>query len=296
MSPKVSVIIPTFNGAGILDQGFEALSNQVVSFDWEVVCADNGSSDNTLERLRELSPHFPALTIVDATAERGVGYARNIGVGAAEGQYLIFVDQDDVVRPGYLTAMAEALESHEFVAARMDGETLNPGARKRILQVAGIPIAYDRFPGASGGSLGIHRSLFDWLGGFDTSVGVSDDIDLCWRAQLLGKSIEFVPDAVLMYRFRNKAGPLYRQAIRYGEAVSIMKRRYAKILQPVPSPDVRTHTPLGQLRQLLCFERGSVKETASMLGWYHGMVRVRKTEVAELSPDQFTHVPVHGRR
>ena len=110
MSPSVllSVVTPTFNGAGILRPTFEALAAQQVDFAWEMVCPDNGSTDRTAEVLAELEPLFPSLRRLDASQERGVGFARNAGVRVARGEFLVFVDQDDVVAPGYLAAMAAA--------------------------------------------------------------------------------------------------------------------------------------------------------------------------------------------
>ena len=290
-SVRLSVITPTFNGAGILRQTFEALAAQQVDFDWELVCPDNGSTDTTAAAIDALAPRFPHLVRVDAAQQRGVGYARNVGVRASRGELLVFVDQDDVVRPGYLAAMAAALEHAPLVAARMDGVTLNPGARDRIVQVDEVPIAFDRMKGASGGSMGMRRSLFDALGGFDTSVGVSDDIDLCWRAQLAGVEIAFVPDAVLMYRYRSSLRALYAQGVRYGVAASIMHRRYATLLPRVDGDAKHVHGR-AQLRRLLRREPGSLRETALMVGWRVGSHRARNTEVRELTRADIAHVDV----
>jgi GT2 family glycosyltransferase len=285
---KLSVITPTFNGASILAEGFAALAAQETDFAWEMVCADNGSTDDTLAELERWAERFPAFRVVDATAERGVGFARNRAVAASSGQFLVFIDQDDVARPGYLAAMAAALEKHDLVAARMDGKALNPGGQvDRIIQVDGIPITFDRFPAASGGSMGIRRELFDRLGGFDTTVGVSDDVDLCWRAQLLGHPIEFVPDAVLMYRFRSTVGSLYGQGLRYGQAHSIMTRRYAKIFHQRADGPERAVTPLRQLARMATLRRGALLDTAMMIGWRIGMFRARNIPVRPLELAEF---------
>jgi glycosyltransferase involved in cell wall biosynthesis len=279
---RLSVITPTFNGAGILQQTFDALSDQDVDFEWELVCPDNGSTDPTAAAIDALASRFRHLVRVDASQQRGVGYARNIGVGASRGEVLVFIDQDDVVRPGYLAAMSAALDEAPLVAARMDGATLNPGVRDRIVQVDEVPVAFDRMKGASGGSMGIRRALFDALGGFDTSVGVSDDIDLCWRAQLAGVEIRFVPDAVLMYRYRSALRSLFKQGLRYGVAASIMHRRYAALLPRIDSGGKHVHGR-AQLRRLLARDPGALQETALMIGWRLGSYRARKIDVRPLT-------------
>lgn len=107
-SIKVSVIIPVYNRqvyireciGSVLDQSFQ---------NWEIVLVDDGSTDATPEICREISGTEPRVRLL--TGEHGgVSAARNLGIGAARGEYLFFLDSDDVIHPLLLQTMVEDLD------------------------------------------------------------------------------------------------------------------------------------------------------------------------------------------
>jgi glycosyltransferase involved in cell wall biosynthesis len=165
----VSVVIPFRDAAVHFGQQLEALSRQTYERTWEVVLVDNDSSDGS----REVAERFRNrlnLRIVDAHGKASPAYASNVGARAARGRKLLFVDADDEVAPGYVTAMATALERHEFVTSRLDHETLNPpwmrAAHGEFWQVEGLDVFFDLLPFASGCALGVSRQVFQSVGGF----------------------------------------------------------------------------------------------------------------------------------
>ncbi|MCA1845017.1 MAG: glycosyltransferase, partial [Actinobacteria bacterium] len=184
--PRVSVVIPVFNGARWLTRQLDALRRDGAQ-PFETVIADNGSTDDSVAIVRSFGSEM-SITAVDASARRGQAYARNVGATVAAGEYLLFLDQDDEIGPGYVEAMVTALRSSELAAARMDGVKLNEGwrSRGRILpQTGGLP--GDPVPWAYGCTLGVRRSTFERLGGFAEDLGelgafAAEDIDFCWRA------------------------------------------------------------------------------------------------------------------
>ena len=97
--------------------------------------------------------------------------------------------------------MFSALDAHAFVAGRFESTRLNSASaiRSRPLQQAdglqdsGIG---PRLPHAGAGNMGIHRSVFEAVGGFDAELGCLEDTDFCWRVQLAGVPLVFWPDAV----------------------------------------------------------------------------------------------------
>jgi GT2 family glycosyltransferase len=142
----------------------------------------------------------------------------------------VFLDQDDVICAGYLAAMHRALNSHPMVGARIDHERLNPGwisSSRRPAQVQSLGNSLGFLPYAGGQTLGIRRDVFDAVGGFDPAMpGAVEDVDLCWRVQLAGWELTYVPDAVVHYRYRSTLRGQLRQAYAYGRAEATLYQRY----------------------------------------------------------------------
>ncbi len=105
-----------------------ALAGQDYDGDWELIVCDDGSRDGTLERVRQWRPRLPHARLVDRSAGngRGPGGARNAAVRLARGEFLAFCDGDDVVTPGWLSAMARGARWGDIVVGRLDHLTLNP--------------------------------------------------------------------------------------------------------------------------------------------------------------------------
>jgi glycosyltransferase involved in cell wall biosynthesis len=104
------VIIPAKDVADVLGRQLEALASQRTSIHWEVVIADNGSTDRTVEVAAAWRDRLPALTIVDAGSRRGAGHARNEAVTRSSGRIPAFCDADDVVCETGVQAYDDALQ------------------------------------------------------------------------------------------------------------------------------------------------------------------------------------------
>ena len=118
------------------------------------------------------------------------------------------MDGDDAVGAGYFEAMADALRSHPVAAARLDHSTFGTDATEGVgsaVQTSGLLDGFGFLPFGMGCSLGFQREAFESIGGFREDATYCEDVDICWRAQLAGYSIQFVPDAVLQYRPRSSA-------------------------------------------------------------------------------------------
>lgn len=235
---ELSVVIPAFNAESTIVAQLDALQGQQWDAPWEVVVADNGSTDETAALVAQRAATDARIRLVDASDHRGAAHARNCAVAAAQGASIAFCDADDVVGDGWLAAMGSALRRTSFVTGPQEFKVLNEswlhgiyGTRPATeLQLfAGI------FPFGATANLGIQRGLFDRLHGFDTSIAVYEDLDLCLRVWLDGVMLEFVPEAVVHYRYRENLRALWRQAITYGAASPAMARRLADAGRRTPS-------------------------------------------------------------
>ena len=239
---KLSVIIPCFNAADTIAFQLEALASQSWSGSWEVIVADNGSTDESRAIVDKYRQRLPNLRIVDASRRRGPAHARNVAARAATGEALLFCDADDEVASGWLNAMAEALLKYDFVACRVDPDKLNEpwqvksrgyGQRDRLHRFPYPPY----LPYGGGSTLGVKRAIFEAVGGFDEELTYVSDDFFCWRVQLAGISIHFVPDATIYMRYRCTFRGMYRQARNWGQYSAFMYKKARALGTPqIPHP------------------------------------------------------------
>jgi glycosyltransferase involved in cell wall biosynthesis len=226
----VSVIVPFRNAAPYFHQHLEALARENFPSAWEVIAVDNGSTDES----RQIAETFRGrlnLRIVEARDKVGAGYARNVGARNASARKLLFIDADDEVAPGYVAAMAAALDRHEFVTSAFDHKTLNPAwvqdAHGLVWRDPDDPlfVQFGVLPFA-GGSIGISRDAFDAAGGFPEDLPRMQDIAFSWEVQLAGKTLHYIPDAVYRVRYRSTLPGLFRQGLAGGSTAPLLYRRY----------------------------------------------------------------------
>ncbi|MCS7351792.1 MAG: glycosyltransferase family A protein, partial [Anaerolineae bacterium] len=105
MRAKVSVIIPCYNQGMFLAEAIQSIIDQDYS-DKEIIVVDDGSTDNT----RDVVLRFKDKIMYIRQDNKGVARARNIGIQASSGDYIAFLDADDVALPGRLKLEAEILD------------------------------------------------------------------------------------------------------------------------------------------------------------------------------------------
>jgi GT2 family glycosyltransferase len=212
--PRVSVIIPNWNGQRFLPACLEALRQQSFT-DHEVVLVDNASTDDSVAYVRAAFPEVRA-----AVLPRNVGFAGgvNAGIQAARGECVALLNNDTEADPGWLEALVQALDRDReigFAASKMigfhDRELLDGcgdamswhmlahkiGAGQRDVGQYETP---RRVFGACAGAAIYRRSLFETVGLFDEEFfAYYEDVDLSFRAQLAGFPCLYVPTAVVAH-------------------------------------------------------------------------------------------------
>lgn len=124
--PEVSILLPTYNRVDVIGRAVTSILKQSYS-DWELIVVDDGSTDGTCARLRDLDPRIRCIE----QANQGVYVARNTGVQAARGRYITFMDSDDEWLPHFLALTTAFLNAHpdrqwvttEFLEDLGDGST-----------------------------------------------------------------------------------------------------------------------------------------------------------------------------
>jgi glycosyltransferase involved in cell wall biosynthesis len=199
MTPLVTVVIPNFNlGRYVGEAIASALAQTHPAI--EVVVVDDGSSDDSLELIRA-TPGFQAGRVqLLAQANGGVARARNAGAARARGQFLVFLDADDLLEPAYVERCLAALHSappsvaYAYTRMRYFGATegiyrSKPFGRWKLIR--------GNFVNAS--AL-VRREAFEAVGGFDPTLTGHEDhgfwVDLLER----GWGGVLVPEPLLRYR------------------------------------------------------------------------------------------------
>lgn len=204
----LSVVIPACNAGETLARMLDSLVTQSRP-DWQAIIVDDGSTDGTrqvAETYLSLDPRF-SLLLHDG-APTGVSAARNRGIAAATGRWLLFLDSDDTVEPGFVAKMLAKLESVPgakvaYCSSRVVSTTGRLGAIRFPAEIARAP--FETF--ARYAPLVIHGAVFDRAlvvaqGGFDVGLRTYEDLDFQQRVARTGVPFLPVPEAVAFYHMR----------------------------------------------------------------------------------------------
>jgi peptidoglycan/xylan/chitin deacetylase (PgdA/CDA1 family) len=204
----LSVVIPACNAAETLARTLDSLLAQTRS-SWQAIIVDDGSTDNTrgvaatyVSRDRRFS------LLVHDGSPTGVSAARNRGIVAATGRWLLFLDSDDTVEPAFVARMIGRLESVPgakvaFCSSQVVSTTGRLGPIKFPAEVGRAP--FETFARYS--PLVIHGAVFDRAlvveqGGFDVSLRTYEDLDFLQRITRTGVTFLPVAEALAFYHMR----------------------------------------------------------------------------------------------
>ena len=106
--PLISVIMPVYNVEQYLRRSIESVLNQTFK-DFELICINDGSTDNSLEILNEYATKDPRIQIINQE-NAGLSCARNSGLEIVQGEYIAFIDSDDFYATNFLEVLYSAQE------------------------------------------------------------------------------------------------------------------------------------------------------------------------------------------
>ncbi len=218
---RVSIVIPTYNGADTLHDQLDSITRQSIEPD-EVLIADNGSTDDSRAVAERFSDRLP-IRIVDAAARRGNAPARNLGAAASSGDIILFLDQDDQLADGWLISMIKSLKEADVVVG-VNEIIFDWPPRKPSKPTP--PDSVDFLPYGLSCNMGITKESFDELGGFDEAYQSATDVDLCWRSQLLGLRFAIVPEALVYKRPKATTRAVFRQHTEFGWDDVLLYQRF----------------------------------------------------------------------
>jgi glycosyltransferase involved in cell wall biosynthesis len=188
---RVTVVVPTYNGerylAGALESVFAQCEPGV-----ELIVVDDGSADRSVA----VAERYASVCLRQAHA--GPAAARNAGIGAASGELIAFLDQDDEWLTGKLRRQLDHLTLHPEV------EFVSTGFELAVEQGVELPTWAPKPAWSPPSSWLVRRSVFDRVGPFDPVIGVLPDLDWVARARAAGVRVDRLPDALVRYRVHER--------------------------------------------------------------------------------------------
>lgn len=213
-TPRASIIIPVYNKFAYTAACLASIQLEGARSAFEVIVVDDGSSDETETQLRTV----PGLRYHRNAENLGFIGACNAGAAIARGSFVVFLNNDTVVRPGWLDALLDTFDQHDrvgLVGAKLvypDGRLQEAGG---IIFSDGSGWNYGRFGDpanpafnyvreadyCSGAAIAIRRDLFERLGGFDRRYAPAyyEDTDLAFQVREQGLRVLYQPASVVVH-------------------------------------------------------------------------------------------------
>jgi len=172
---------------------------------FEVILIDNNSTDDSIEFVKNT---FPSVIIIKLDKNYGFAYPNNVGAKNAKGDFLLFLNNDTIVDPQFMTELVKAMQKDDKIAIcqsmllKPNGEIDSSGdfidslgiafsSKKKVENISEIF-------SAKGAAMMIRKNIFEKLSGFDEKFFVSfEDVDIGWRTWILGHKVVVVPKSIV---------------------------------------------------------------------------------------------------
>jgi len=205
--PLVSIIIVNYNGKKFLEKCLSSLMN-IEYPKFEVILVDNNSEDDSLEFVKN---NFSSVIILKLSKNFGFAEPNNIGAKIAKGEFLLFLNNDTIVTPNFITELVQVALQDKQIAVlqslllKSENEVDSSGdfidVLGRVYSSKVIPVGVKPILSARGASMIVRKDVFWKLGGFDKKFYVSyEDVDLGWRAWLIGYKVVIVPNSIVYHK------------------------------------------------------------------------------------------------
>ena len=237
---KYSLIIPVYNRPDEADELLESLTHQEEAPEFEVIIVEDGSTRPCRE---VVAKYEDCLTIhYYAKPNSGPGPSRNYGAERANGDWLIILDSDCVLPPGYLKAVETGIDgtfeafggpdaAHESFTDIQKAISYSMTSFFTTGGIRGGKKKMDRFHPRSY-NMGIRRDVYSELSGFST-MRFGEDIDFSYRILEAGHQTRLLPEAWVWHKRRTDLDKFFKQVFNSGIARIHLEKRHPGTMKPV---------------------------------------------------------------
>jgi glycosyltransferase involved in cell wall biosynthesis len=202
--PLVTIVIPSYNRLKLLQEAVASVISQTYT-NWELIIVDDGSTDGTKESIRSLNE--PRIQVLSLAHCGNIAVLRNAGVNIGKGEWVAFLDSDDIWMPRKLEQQLKLLQQHKGSWSYGGFELMDESGHSIALRAGN----YDPLSGwviaellsntatASIGTLMIGRKLFEKTAGFNEQLKAREDFEFALRLSMEAEVIA-VPEVLVRIR------------------------------------------------------------------------------------------------
>ena len=224
--PRISVVVCSYNGAATIEETLIAL-RKLTYQEYEIIVVDDGSTDATADIARKYG-----VSLIQSENE-GLSNARNLGMAAATGEIIAYIDDDAYPDADWLKFLAASFMNSDH--AGIGGPNIAPSVDgligEGIAHAPGGPVHVllsdeiaEHIPGCN---MAFRSERLRAIGGFDPRFRVAgDDVDICWRLQERGWTLGFSPSVVVWHHRRKSIRAYWKQQMGYARAEALLADKW----------------------------------------------------------------------
>lgn len=225
-SMDISVVIPAYNEEKYIGKCLKTLSKQDFRGNYEIIVSDGSSTDRTVK----IAKRYADRVIVDRKST--IAYGRQVGSLAAKYPILAYTDADTRIPPNWLSKLSESFQDESVVGVHgkilpLDGNRIENDFCKYVIPPYSRFMVQINMPSVPGSNFAIRRWAFDKVGGFNTQLVTSEDVDICSRVKTLGRFL-YNPDAIVYVSTRRVREWGYLKMISHYTSNAIMTYAFGK--------------------------------------------------------------------
>lgn len=238
--PLVSIVIPVYNRPAEIAECLASLQSLDYPEDKvEVIVVDDASRDQTVAKVRR----FDVRLIVQPN-NMGQSAARNVGVAAASGEIIAFLDSDCIAEKGWLRELVPYFQDPRVaLIGGYVGAYYKEKRMDRYEQVcSALNMGADAVLGRGEGSVFyvptcnmlVRKEMYEQVGGLDETLQVGEDVDLCWRMMQAKHHLFYIPRGRVLHKHRNRMLSGFLRRFDYGTSEAVLYARFPKVAKLFP--------------------------------------------------------------